>query len=250
MGTHWPLEMIVERALLGLREAEDALVLEQAVRGIEAHHEVLLHALIAAGLGSSTGEGEPGQWGVLREVPYPTPPTRRARRVERARCDVVLTPEPSQRILDAVAAALERDALAGTLFAGRVDCGDVGVGGETRAISPQEAMWIEIKTLGQFAYRDGVPMPNRTYSSEIQNGLLGDVTKLGSDASIAHATVLGVIFAASEEIVRHDVTLSVHGMLDRGAPVSGVHFAHFPIADRIGNRACVVVGLGVVCAGA
>lgn len=239
------LAEVMERGTDALRAAEDALRLEQAVRGIEALGEVELHGLLARGLGA-TDSGKTPAWGVLREVPYPTPPQRRALRRERARCDIVLTARAGDMLTDLVVRAQERDTLEGTLFAGVLD--DRGAGASAaRAVEPEEAMWIEVKTLGQYAYRDGVPGPNRTYASELCRGVLSDAQKLGADPRIGHAAALCILFAASEAIVRHDTEVAVHRTLDQGAPIASMEINCFPIPDRIGNGVCALVGLGIRC---
>jgi hypothetical protein len=247
VGPCWTLAEIVTRGADALRAAEDALWLEQAVRGIEALDELDVQGLLARGL-AAQGPGQTPAWGVLREVPYPTPPQRRALRRDRARCDIVLTARAGDVLTDLVVRARERDAIEGTLFASLLEDQDANAP-EERTVGPEEAMWIEVKTLGQYAYRDGVPGPNRAYASELCQGVLSDARKLGADPRIGHGAALCVLFAASEEVARHDAGVAVHRMLDQGAPIASMEIICFPIPDRIGNGVCAVVGLGIRCLG-
>lgn len=233
----WTTDEIAESVSGGLERAERALAVEQAVYGLEALDEVELHGLVAAAL-------EGAGWGVLREVPYPTPPSRLARRAQRDRCDIVLTPGPGQRVKDAVALAKEADLAEGTLFAATGPATP-----DPHVIEPAQALWIEVKTLGQFVYREGVPTGNRAYASELVRGPALDAKKLAMDPGIARGMAIIVLFAASEEIVRHDLEIAIHRMLDAGAPLRGFALRLFGVPDRIGNHVCASIALDVACAG-
>lgn len=237
----WDTEHIVKIAadsIAGWAAAADA---EQAVRGVDALDELDLHPILAEGFARSG-------FGVTREWPFPgTGGVRgaiaRARKLkasERDRCDMVLTPRPGLSPADPVAEEAARRAAAATLFA------DV-TGAPSEDAPPlcaaSECCWIEVKSVGQFVYRHGVPGPNSSYSSELTAAFATDLRKLGSDRVIQHGIALGVIFAAREEIIAHDVPIALHRCLDRGIRFGSPRRGGFPIADRAGNHWCEVWGV-------
>lgn len=228
---------IAEQGAAGFERAERELAIEQAVRGLDALAETEIQEILASAF-------ESAGWGVLREVAFPTPPSRRAKRAERDRCDIVLTPGPGQGLSDAVERAREEDERRATLFDG-IDTGAT----DGAAVDPRDAVWIEVKTLGQFTCRDGVPGPNGAYGTELVRGAAGDARKLASDGLIERAAAVIVLFAATERVVRHDVQVATHRMLDLGAPIGLPEVCCVPIADRIGNGVCAVVALGIACGG-
>lgn len=213
--------------------AECDLLREQAVRGVDALDEREVQGILASAFG---GEG----WGVLRESPYPTPPSRRAGRGERARCDIVLTPRPGERLRDAVEIARARDELETTLFAG-VARETIGIDG----VDPRDAVWIEVKTMGQFACVSGVPGPNRGYGSELVRGAAADAKKLAADAMIERGFVVVVLFASDASVAEHDLGVLAHRLLDVGSPISMPAIETTRIADRMGNGVCAVWAAGV-----
>ncbi len=228
-----PVAQILQAIASVLERVEAELKAEQAVRGLDMLDELRLHRLIAGGLESSA-------WGVLREVPYPTPPSRRARRSERDRCDLVLTPRSGQCIRDEVDIARQEDARAATLFARVAPCPEE----HGATIDPREAIWIEVKTTGQFTCRDGVGGPNRSYASDLITGPSTDVRKLAADPGIQQGVAVLVMFTPSERSARHDLTAAAHRMLDCGVPLLTYELVAIPILDRIGNSVCVVAGFG------
>lgn len=233
------LDRIVEEVARGLELAESRLMLEQAVRGLDMLDELRLHAVIAESL-SACG------WGVLREVPYPTPPSRRARRAERDRCDIVLTPRAGQRLRDSVELAREEDERNATLFAGVASDASGPAQLKDAAIDPRDAVWIEVKTTGQFTCRSGIGGPNQTYARDLVGGPSLDVRKLGSDPAIVHGIAIVAMFAADVRVARHDLTAAAHRMLSAGTPLASHAVCAFPIVDRIGNSTCVVAGFGAI----
>lgn len=223
---------IVDHIARGIERAESSLRTEQAVVGLDMLDERALQALVTSSLAE-------GGWGVHREVPYPTPPRINSTRAERDRCDIVLTPEPGQQIADAVESARMEAELRATLFA------NVGPRGsdEGSVVQPSDAIWIELKTTGQFTCRDGIGGPNHAYSSELVRGPLTDARKLVADSMIHVSVMVVVLFAADEASARHDVTMAVHRMLDAGSLVVSTEVDVVPIADRIGNSVCAIVGI-------
>lgn len=77
----WDLHSLCEDLRDVLAAEEEALRLEQAVRGLDVRDERALQALLAAGL--------TGRYEVAREVHYPS--ARAPKLSHRARCDLVLT---------------------------------------------------------------------------------------------------------------------------------------------------------------
>ncbi len=229
--------------------------------------EVALHPLIARGLGSHG-------WGVLREQAYPTTWKKRGGANEkpwragggedlplpreRERCDVVLTARAGLVLADEVRVrkrvrVVRREAQ-GTLFERAAEEAMAALHGESggagggrhaevagASISPQDAMWIEVKALGQFEYADGVPGPNPSYASRLVRSVTADAGKLAGDVAIEYAGVLVVVFTADEQTAEHDVLMLAHRCLDRGLPIGGPIRRGVPILDRIGNGMCNVV---------
>ncbi|MBX3366838.1 MAG: hypothetical protein KF912_05930 [Phycisphaeraceae bacterium] len=222
---------IVEQIADGLISAEIALAEEQALRGLDMLDETEIHVHIADSLAAYG-------WGVLREVAYPTPPHPRARRSLRERCDLVLTPSPGQHIIDAVERAARLEKQSATLFASIEDTAHHDDG----EIDPSVAIWLELKTTGEFVCRDGIGGPNQSYSSEVVRGPATDLRKLASDATIERAIATLILFASDETVARHDIDRAAHSMLDRGLPLGSLEVATLKIADRIGNRCCCVTG--------
>lgn len=225
---------IVDHIARGIERTESSLRTEQAVVGLDMLDERELQALAASSLAE-------GGWGVHREVPYPTAPRINSARSERDRCDIVLTPEPGQRVADAVESARMEAELRATLFAD-VDRPESDTG---LVVQPSDAIWIELKTTGQFTCRDGIGGPNRAYSSELVRGPLTDARKLLADSTIDAAVVVLILFAANEASARHDVAMAVHRMLDAGSLVVSTEVDVVPIVDRIGNSVCAIVGIGL-----
>ncbi|MCC6284900.1 MAG: hypothetical protein IT439_06290 [Phycisphaerales bacterium] len=231
----WSTRDILDCTLASLSAREAMLRAEQAVRGLDALREIELHPLLAGSL-RATGLG------VFAEQPYPVPPTRRARRSERERCDLVLTPGPDLHVRDEVDAAKTLDAAVGTLF-GPIAPAISRPPGE---IDPGDAFWLEIKTVGQFTYTQGVPGPNGAYGTELR-AALSDLSKLEEDAMIRTGALLLVLFVAAPEVASHDAGVVASRALERGLPVASRIEGGFPILDRIGNRWCSVQVFEVRC---
>lgn len=224
----WDIRQLVETATGGMRAAESRRVHEQAVHGIESLDELALHDVLAEAFASA-------QFGVEREWPYPGDVMRRPTRAQRERCDLVLTGHVGETIIDPVVVAKERDAAAGTLFADAAWSAPRPAG-----CDPGDAFWLEVKTLGQFAYASGVPGPNPGYGSELTRALREDLSKLAREPMLRHAASLLVLFTADEETALHDTTVALHRCVDQGIAFGSPVSASFPIADRIGNRCCSV----------
>jgi hypothetical protein len=263
----WPLDDILHAVQDGLRSREAELREEQAVAGLDSLDELALHPLVAASL-------EATPFGVLREQVYPSEwqskrgsakrpsselidqrtgevvseplPERR----DRYRCDIVLTPERRQRLVDPLVitqrARREQASALGGLF-------DVHARREAEppvqgrdidsdaAIEPEFAFWLEVKQVAQCDLSSGVPGFSRSYASRLVQGPAADLGKLQSDDRVQHGAALLVLFTASKVVADHDVPIMLHRLLDRGRAVSSPMLAGFDITDRLGNGRCTLV---------
>ncbi|MGP1272125.1 MAG: hypothetical protein ACTS22_02210 [Phycisphaerales bacterium] len=224
----WSIDEIADAAAAGLAAADSALRAEHAVRGVDALDETDLHPLLAAGF-------EAAGLGVLREWPLPETTKRRPKSSDRERCDLVLLPEPGDRLVDPVRKGMELDDAADTLFAGAADRLFVDAG-----IEPADAVWLEVKATGQHTTRDGVPGPNTRYTTELVRLPAADIRKLARQRAVAHAGVVVVLFAADEPTARHDLHAALHRWLDDDLPVRTPAIRVTPILDRIGNAVALV----------
>lgn len=219
-------DQLAETVAQALADRADALDEEQSVQGVDALKETQLHDIAADG---AAGAG----FGVFREVPFPALDDPTIRTTARQRCDLVLTPDPSLKPVDTLAVHNEREAIGATLFAQTSLAAEPVEG----VCQPEDACWIEIKTTALFACRDGVFVPNRTYSSELVNGLTTDSTKLASDDRIWHALFLLIVFGEDERQVERDIrALAAHGV-DSGLPIRSPTIVSRPINNRAGNGA-------------
>ncbi|MGQ0627812.1 MAG: hypothetical protein ACT4PL_06890 [Phycisphaerales bacterium] len=240
----WNPHLVLAGTLDALRAAEARARTEQAIRGLDGLAELELHPLLATGLARAG-------LGVLREQPYPAEWRRALRRSkraqarrplpadsQRARCDLVLLPAPGLTLADPLDTARSAAAAAQTLFAG---CQDTTAAPAPTTIRPEDAFYLEVKCVGQFAYADGVPGPNRTYASELLRGLTADLRKLATDPAIEHGAALLVHFAAEPAVADHDLAVLISRCVDRGLVTRSPLQERFPIADRIGNALCTIL---------
>ncbi len=256
-GMPWDAAELAGAACDALAAEDARLRAEQSVYGVDALGETALHAVLARGLGLGLARGgAPGEvpgaelgnghgWGVLREVRYPSLPAGAGRTpAERARerCDLVLTPGPGQVIADPVATRRVVEAGAGTLF-GAVAQEMAARARPANAIEPEEAAWIEVKAIGQVAFRDGVPTPNTAYAAELTRGPLADAVKLAAEPRAGWRACLVVLFTADEAAARHDLAMLAHRLLDFGTPIGTPGVRVGAIEDRVGQGA---VGVAVV----
>lgn len=223
----WDLHQIVRTVRAGLEAASLATVEEQAVHGIDALSEVDLHPVLAATF-------QRAGFGVVRERHYPGEPGTRAKFSARQRCDIVLLPEAGQRLLDPVAELMKLDKARGTLFEAAAPIATAA------GVRPEDAFWLEVKLVGQYCYTQGVPGPNRAYSSELTNSLYVDLAKIAADAALKWSGLLMVLFSDTPETAAHDLPVALHRSLDRGYCFRSPITESFAIPDRIGNRVCTV----------
>jgi len=186
---------------------------EQSHLGIDALGELSLHPIIRDALEA--------EWTVLHEQRYPGG-SGKSRRSEGERCDVVL--------IDARAgsAHLADPLMSGTLFAGR-------------GVEPERAVWLEVKSVGQFAmFEDGFARPNPRYSSLLLREIPRDVRKLGSDPRIRCAGVAVMHFCAEAAIAENDLRAMADRLRERAGGVSAPIVGSFDIPDHIGNALCTL----------
>jgi hypothetical protein len=200
----WNVTEIVEAVARGLKEKAGADDAEQAVYSIDTLDELKLHPLIQQAL---RGAG----YGVWPEQSYPSIRTKRKSKAEGRRCDVVLTHEPVESLIDPEAAA--------TLFS------------PEQALPLEAAYWLEVKTVSQFT-KEG---PFDRYSAELLSPVSRDIKKLASDPLIFHAGLLIVLFTADERTGRHDLTVWERKCLEKGYPVAPPVVRGFALNDRMGN---------------
>lgn len=205
------LPAICDSCAEALRERAGALDEEQSPYGLDSLSELEFHPILHEGCRRAG-------YNVLPEQRYPTHATK-SRRSEGDRCDIVLVEAPATHLVDPL--------MAGTLFG-------------ARGAAPEEALWVEVKVVPQFALVSGVACANQAYSSLLLQSASADVRKLAGDPAIRHAAVALVVFAASETIARHDINAWACACLDKGVAIGAPIVAGFAIADRIGNLACTV----------
>lgn len=208
----WSTPDIADAVYAGLarRAAEEDA--EHAVYGFDALDELGLHPVIQQALAD---EG----FGVWPEQRYPGHTAKR-RRSEGLRCDLVLTPQGQ---------ALRSEAVRGTLF-------DDG-----RAVDPQGAYWLEVKTVAQ--HETGGPF--KRYSAELLSPVAKDVKKIWSDGEIRHGGLLIVLFTEDQATAEHDLAAWHEQCLRKGFPVGPPAVRGLAITDRIGNQWCAVAVFGV-----
>ncbi len=225
----WTAESVVEMLMSGLAVAESAGALEQSPLGLDALAETELHPILASGV-------EAAGLTALREVPYPGAFTRRPLARERERCDLVILPEGSSRLLDPLELLRAAEARQASLFAEVAEPLPDGA-------APEDAFWLEIKVVAQYAYVEDVPGPNGAYTSQLTRGPAFDIAKLAREPMVGAGGVGIVLFGAERDGVRHDLGVMFSAMLDRDLPISSPAIEIMDIADRAGNASvgvCVV----------
>lgn len=207
----WDLGLILSSCARALADAARGLDEEQAALGIDALDELAIHPMLRRGLADAG-------FGVLCEQRYPGVASR-PRRSEGDRCDIVLTEQPGEHLADPLAGH--------TLFG-------------SRGVAPQDALWLEVKVVGQCAITDGMARQNPGYSSGLLTSLTADVRKLASDDRIAHGAALLVLFNSDQQVAEHDIGQWTRAAIARGLPISSPLCERFSITDRIGNGVVTV----------
>jgi hypothetical protein len=208
----WSPADIADAVHEGLRRQAELDDLEQTVYGFDARDELGLHPLIQKALRHAG-------YGVWPEQRYPDDQLR-PRRSEGRRCDLVLTRADLP---------LRDPLIRGTLF------------DHQPATDPQDAYWLEIKTVAQFQ-TDG---PFARYSAELLAPVAEDVKKIWSDSVIRHGGLLLLLFTQSRQWAEHDLAAWHDRCLQRGLPVMPAAMRGLAITDRIGNAWCAAALFGI-----
>ncbi len=199
---------LFERALASAAHHAD---LEQSPLGVDALDELAIHPLLHAELRAASLAVHP-------EQRYPADRAR-TRRSEGERCDIVITDNPNDHLADPLSV--------GTLFA-------------HRGVPCEDALWLEVKVIGQFSVHDRVARANPQYSSRLLNEAMRDVRKLAADESITHAALALIVFNSDDPTARHDLEAWLDRALSKSLPISAPIVRRFPFTDRIGNSICTI----------
>lgn len=218
----WDAHRAHELMLGALKRESDRRAREQAHLGVDALDELALHPLLRAALGT--------EWTVLDEQRYPGE-ARKRRRSEGERCDIVLLDPRAE------AAHLVDPITQDTLFVGR-------------GVEPEEAVWIEVKTVGQFAiFEDDYARPNPQYSSVLLRQVPRDVKKLSGDGRIRRAGVGLVHFCAERRVAENDLRAMTEALHEKAPSISTPIVGSFEIPDHMGNAVCTLALIPVHHAG-
>ncbi|MGH7177430.1 MAG: hypothetical protein ACREJC_08630 [Tepidisphaeraceae bacterium] len=202
----WDFATFADNLARAIGQAEDALRLEQSVRGLDSRDELEIQGLLADGLRDD--------YDVAREVHYPS--SVGSKLTHRMRCDLALTPKGR---------ALRLDSAAPTLF------------DPTDLAGADEALWLEVKVAYQF--REGGER-HGGYGAQWRTAVVEDLRKMESEPLIHHAGLVLVVFNESQEILDKDLEL-FEDVLTRKEVLAGFrHVRSVPILDRIGHRMCTV----------
>ena len=207
----WNVTDIVEAVAAGLQAQARSDDLEQAVYSIDAKDELGLHPVIQQSLRTAG-------FGVWPEQRFPSQraSSGRKRKSEGKRCDLVLTHEHPQVLVDPDAEA--------TLF------------GDPEALPLEAAYWLEVKTVSQYTTQG--PFPR--YSAELLSPVSQDIRKLAQDRLIFHAGLMLILFTQDEVVAQHDLRAWEERCLKRGYPVASPTVRSFRLRDRLGNGLCSV----------
>ncbi len=228
----WNPSAIVTAVRESLQTREEAFRNDQAVSGLDALLETQIHPILSQGLSNTS-------LGVHREVPYPSSSQFTPKNSARQRCDLVVTEQPGMELFDPITEQKMLEMASDTLFAEFAH----DIAPEKTGADPSECYWIEVKSIAQYAYVDGVPAPNGAYARQLTQGPLEDIAKLASEPAIWHAGMMVVLFAESDAVIEHDITQLAHECLDHDLPVGTPIIESLAICDRAGNARC---GVGLI----
>lgn len=201
----WSGADLADALVRGLGSLEADTAREQAVSGIDGLDEVDLHPHVAHAI-------QAAGFGVHREVRYPAARGGR-NKAKGPRCDLVLTPD---------GLPLHDPHTAETLF------------DDPNAVDLESAYWLEIKTIAQFLETGA----NVSWSAQLLSTVRDDVAKLDADDGIRHSGLLIMMFAASDEVVDHDLRVWQDRCLEQGLPIGAPWMRRIPLLDRLGNTVC------------
>lgn len=225
----WYPSLIIESIVYQLQAIDAELRVQHAYHGLDALSETQLHPLLSQAFAAAPH-------GVFREVGYPSSPLERPNNAQRQRCDLVLTPLKQQLLIDPVQEQRVHDQALGTLFESIAD----DFVHDPESAPPESGYWIEVKSIAQFSYVDGVPGPNSKYTSDLLVGPRADVIKLASDPLIHHGAALVILFCEDENIGTHDMAALTTELIKQDLPVTLPEIESFPITNHAGNGWCTV----------
>lgn len=200
----WNLSLLADHVRAALADAEEALRLEQAVRGIDALDEVGLHALLAGRLAL--------HFSVAREVHYPS--TLGKKLTHRQRCDLVLTP---------AGCPLRLDFAPPLLF------------DPSSQVGPDAGFWLEVKAAWQF--RAG-GVRHGAYGAQWRNGIVADLRKMEAEPAIRNGGLLLIVFNESNVVLDKDLTLIEDVLTEQEVLAGDRQVRTLAILDRIGHSRC------------
>jgi len=224
----WTIDQIADHIAESILRENARLRAEDAVVGVDGLDETTIHPILESGLRAAG-------FGVWREFPFPTPKKRRAKNSERERCDLVLTEDPGQPVVDLVEIDKREHELAGGLFAPVAE-----QAAKVEGTNPEDALWLELKVCGQYEFVSGVPIPNTAYTTGVVLAPATDIKKLAKETAIAHAASILILFATNEDTARHDLQIAVHKWLDKSLPIRSPSIRITPIDERIGNAVAAI----------
>lgn len=205
------LTEIADRVGAALRQAEEELVLEQAVHGLDTQPEVALQTVLGDRLGC--------HFEVTREVHYPS--SLGSKRTHRQRCDLVLSPkgmpllhpgDPQPQL---------------PLFAADPAPGTTCPLGE--------AFWLEVKVAYQL--RPG-GLRHRGYGAQFRQAVVADLRKMAAEPLIHHAGLLLIVFNESASVASKDLELFESLLIHKESLAGFRHERSLRIQDRIGHSLC------------
>jgi hypothetical protein len=200
-----------------------------AYHGLDSFSETQLHPLLYQAFAGSP-------MGSYREVGYPSSPKTRPNDAQRQRCDLVLTPRSGQHLFDPIDEQRARDKAVGTLFESSANAHEP----HPNDALPEDAYWIEVKSIAQFSYVEGVPGPNPKYTNELLMGPRADVIKLATDPLIRSGGALIVLFAEEPETGPHDIHASAIKMIEQDLPIAAPVLDSFEITNHASNAWCTL----------
>jgi hypothetical protein len=273
---------LADAVLAEFERRESLLRDEQAVRGLDSLSEVELHPIIAAGLAALeigilrevpyphewTRQKNPAKADARPRDTEPGPtlvhvastdafpesvtesaPARLPDHRDRMRCDLVLSPSSGQTLQDALLEEKrERTRKAearGTLFERLAADAPPSPTRNPAVVPPEEAYWLEVKSVAQFDLSSGVPGFARAYASSLVKSLTGDLFKLAEDPRIQLGGVLLVLFTLDRATADHDLPLAIHKCLDKDLPIASPEIRRVQITDRLGNGLCTLCLIGL-----
>lgn len=210
------VDAVVDALADGLAAKNAALDEEQAVRGLDHHKEIELHAILAASL-------EDRGFFVAREQRYPSSREKKQRSSGK-RCDLVVT-RGAPLVLEDPQPGLWIDN--GAPFAGAADL--------------QDALWIEVKVLKQHTTSG----PNHGWQASLLAPPTEDIAKLSSDPGIKDAALLLLLFTNGKDVAEHDAGVWRDHVLQKGLVLRPPIFRHLTIAARLGNTTLTLAWLPV-----